>query len=143
MKISLFLLAVLFGSMAWSQLIEVDTFPVYHGCHRKDSNEKLKSCFRDKLIYELRDLYSLNRDEFQKEIKKNHKVIIYFTVSREGTVKDFSYTEDSNPFIAVKVLKRLNEVFKQQNNKGKYIKPATYKGMSVNFKVKMDLSQNK
>ncbi|NLN32223.1 MAG: hypothetical protein GX159_01335 [Flavobacteriaceae bacterium] len=143
MKISLFLIAVLFGTMVWSQLIQVDTLPVYHGCHRKDSNEKLKSCFRDKLIYELRDLYSLNRDEFQKEIKKNHKVIIYFTVSRDGTVKDFSYTEDSNPFIAVKVLKRLNEVFKHQNNKGNFIKPATYKGKLVNYKFTIDLSQDK
>lgn len=141
MKTFIFLTALLLGSMALSQELEVDTFPVYHGCHRKDSNEKLKSCFRDKLIYELRDLYSLNNEEFQQEIKKNQKVIIYFTVSRDGTVKDFSYTEDSNPAIAIKVLKRLNEMFKKQNNKGKYIKPATYKGKSVNFKIKMDLSR--
>ncbi len=141
MKTFIFLTALLLGSMALSQELEVDTFPVYHGCHRKDSNEKLKSCFRDKLIYELRDLYSLNSEEFQQEINKNEKVIVYFTISRDGTVMDFSYTEDSNPVIAVKVLKRLNEMFKQQNNKGKYIKPATYNGKPVNFKIKMDLSR--
>lgn len=142
MKISLLVIIAFIGfQFLPAQIqIEVDTFPIYHGCKKKDSTEDLKKCFRNKLMYELRDYYLINQSEFSKELENNSTIIILFTVSKDGTVKDFSYTEDSNAIVAVKVLKKLNQIFTEYNKKGKYIKPATYKGKPVNLVVKMNLS---
>ena len=122
--------------------LEPDTLPVYVGCSKKQSNDELKTCFQNQLTYELRDFYSLNATEFSNEIKNNPKVIIMFTVTKDGTVKDFSYTEDSNPVISIKILKKLNQIFLDLNKRGKFIKPATYKNHPINLKMRIDLSDD-
>lgn len=138
-----FLIAILLISLnSFAQSIEPDKFPIYFGCHKKETNEDLQECFKEKLIYELQDIYQLNADFLEKEMEKNSNVRIIFRITKEGVVDNFSYSADSNPEIAKLYLRKLNTIFKEYNKKGKFIEPAIYKGKKVNYTTTINLSRS-
>lgn len=148
MKRNLFLLFIyLFACInvvAQEEKIELKnaTYPIFPGCQKKKTNEQLKECFQNKMIYELRDVYSLNSKEFEKEENINPVVILSFDLNIDGKVDNFSYTKNSNATVATIILKALYKIFKEYEERGKEIKPATINGKAFKYKVNLILSRD-
>lgn len=113
---------------------------IYPGCQKFKTNEELKKCFSEKLWYELNDQTQEDGEDFFRKNKLDHDLTLYFTVTKDGQIASYSYSNDSDPMIATTYLKRINRVFKYYEKIGKKIKPATYNNKpgdsKIEFKVK-------
>jgi len=115
-------------------------YPTYPGCEKKKDNDELKDCFYTKLRYELTDNLGTNLEQYWTDNIDNKKVSLVFTISKEGKVKDYSYTPDSNTNAAVNFLKQINKLSKYYESKGKKFKPAFSNGKPIDYTINLSFT---
>ena len=133
MKKIIFLLFLSFFSLSYAQ--EQIKHPIYPGCQKFKTNEELSKCFSERLWYELNDQTQDDSEDFFRNNKLDHDLILYFTVTKEGKIKNYSYSADSDPMISTAYLKRINRLFNYYEKNGKKIKPATKDNKPADFKI--------
>ncbi|MBS7333580.1 MAG: hypothetical protein KIG88_08320 [Weeksellaceae bacterium] len=117
---------------SWAQ--QIDRFPIYPGCERymKD-NQKLNGCFQERLAADLK-LYTKNPSNKKSE-EKTEMVKISFVVDQKGYMKNFELVESESEESSKKLMKRLNELAKYNEEKKRKIEPASYRKRPVQFKI--------
>jgi hypothetical protein len=139
MKLTLYLLFIFSTTFSLAQ--ENLKFPIYPGCEKNKTNDKLKKCFYEKLTSEMKFGFE---DQVQFWINKKNLIQteLLFTITSNGELTNFSYTKESDPESAKFFLQQIYRVKKYYDSKNKKFSPALKSGEPIDFQIRYNVVIN-
>ncbi len=112
-------------------------FPIYPGCEKKQSNNELIQCFKEKMFYEMRENFTTHSNDYYASNQEYGRATLVFTITKKGKFDKLSYTADSNPLVAKKFLKQIIRLQNYYQSKHKNVQPAMINGQPIDFEMRL------